>query len=210
MAALCIQRRPTKDGFQYLSGGEPVGLYHRRRFFAAGYRAVTFRDGREKYVLRGFDPRTWIFFGGLLLGVLLPGAPRGVFGAAILAGLLIFPLPPVVLENGRFVIRRGPRRCFAIGQDCYELCAHAGFRESLVKNGRQIALYRRQTAWGQYDPPWEVLYSGGADLDIITLFCVYADVTSAAAQNGGRVAPWRDWVPVDRHPERANWLPPED
>lgn len=78
MAALCIQRRPTKDGFQYLSGGEPVGLYHRRRFFAAGYRAVTFRDGREKYVLRGFDPRTWIFFGGLLLGVLLPGAPRGV------------------------------------------------------------------------------------------------------------------------------------
>lgn len=161
MAALCIQRRPTKDGFQYLSGGEPVGLYHRRRFFAAGYRAVTFRDGREKYVLRGFDPRTWIFFGGLLLGVLLPGAPRGVFGAAILAGLLIFPLPPVVLENGRFVIRRGPRRRFAIGQDCYELCAHTGFKESLVKNGRQIALYRRQTAWGQYDPPWEVLYSGG-------------------------------------------------
>lgn len=108
------------------------------------------------------------------------------------------------------MIRRGPRRRFAIGQDCYELCAHTGFKESLVKNGRQIALYRRQTAWGQYDPPWEVLYSGGADLDIITLFCVYADVTSAAAQNGGRVAPWRDWVPVDRHPERANWLPPED
>ena len=110
MAALCIQRRPTKDGFQYFSGGETVGVYYRRRFFAAGYRAATFRDGREKYVLRGFDPRTWILFGGMLLAVLLPGVPRGVFGAAILAGLLAFPRPPVIWETGRVVARQGPRR----------------------------------------------------------------------------------------------------
>lgn len=210
MAALCIQRRPTKDGFQYLSGGEPVGVYYRRRFFAAGYRAVTFQDGREKYVLRGFDPRTWLLFGGLLLAVFLPGVPRGVFGAAILAGLLVFPRPPVIWETGRVVARQRPRRRFSIGQDCYELCVHTGFKESLVKNGRQIALYQRQTARGRYDPPWEVLYSGGADPDIITLFCIYIDVTSAAAQNGGRFAPWKDWVPVDPHPERSGWTPEED
>lgn len=207
MAMLRIQKkRIENDRHYFLDSGEMVGrTYYRGRHFFR-YKAATFHEGRERYVLQIDDPRSLPAFSMVLLGSFLPKDIQNIMIVPIIATLLFFPSFSSIWADGRLVARERKRR-FQIGQDCYEFRHHSGYKSSLMKNGVQIALYTMKTAYGVPDPPYEILYDERTPLDIIILFCLYLDMCEDITLKGK--GPWKDWVPWDRHREQIKWRPPE-
>lgn len=100
-----------------------------------------------------------------------------------------------------------PVENFIIQDDHYHLLAHKGEKFSLMKNGQQIALYRKAPIEMLKAQPntYYAEYSNDTEIEIVELFCLLVDLFFFTHYNGKTTL--KVIVPYDPHPERALWHP---
>ena len=101
---------------------------------------------------------------------------------------------------------------FPIGEDIYEMSLHNPNKAALLKNGKQIALYRRDDEIWLEQTVYRVQHSADAVPEILLLFAVFADQVLFSL-SGSQVAVYRKeryYQLRDKHPERGNWKPEVD
>ena len=144
----------------------------------------------------------------ILLTILLPEWSHPYLITAVCAIWLFFPNSVTIWEDGKLLAKRDRKRRFLIGQNCYKLRHHSGYKSSLMKNGVQVALYTMKTAYETSHPHYEVLYDAQEPMDTIILFCVYLGAADSSSERRNSKT-WTTWVPFDRHRQQVYWHPPE-
>ncbi len=123
-------------------------------------------------------------------------------------------VPFHIYENGIYVGRSRKEfsssvYTFAIKNDVYELSLHRRDKVSLLKNGKQIALYQRLIkAYIEEKPAYSVQYTPNVEKEILLLFCIFIDKIHFCTYDDYQ---WKIVIPFgDKHPERGDWKPPEN
>lgn len=121
-------------------------------------------------------------------------------------------VPFYIYENGICIGRsraifNTPVYTFQMRDDVYELSLHKRDKASLLKNGKQIALYQRMTNSYAKKAAYSVLHILGVEKEILLLFSVFVDRICFFTGD----YQWKKVVPLDdKHPERGDWKPPEN
>lgn len=97
---------------------------------------------------------------------------------------------------------------FYVKDDVYELSLHKQDKVSLLKNGKQVALYQRIVSGGiEGKAAYSVLHILDVEKKILLLFSMFIDQIYFFTGN----YQWKKAIPLgDKHPERVNWEPTEN
>ena len=122
-------------------------------------------------------------------------------------------VPFYIYENGACIGRSRAKfnssvYTFQMKDDVYELSLHKQDKASLLKNGKQIALYQRMTnSYTEEKAAYSVLHIFGVEKEILLLFSVFVDRIYFFTGD----YQWKKVIPLgDTHPERGDWKPSEN
>lgn len=91
---------------------------------------------------------------------------------------------------------------FEFGADCYHLLTHSFAKQSLTRNGKQVAAYER---FNNGDYGCHYLKDTYVGPDILLMFAVLIETYTMLDQD------WTiGYIPNDPYKERASWLPPDE
>lgn len=138
-----------------------------------------------------------------------------IFGVLLLVAFLWHP-PYNIYENCNPVgeITKRPRACYRINykKAAYEIAEHAGNKVSVVKDGLQIALIRRESVAWNNENTYHVLCQNTCtedELFFLFMICVFCDRIFFSDFDGIVIGPVasKNIVIKDRYGERAAWEP---
>lgn len=130
--------------------------------------------------------------------------------------LQIFLCPKYTIFDGKEEIignfqknRFGAARIFTMYNNQYHLFTHKNNSFSLIKDGKQIALYKKGSLkWLECCPDtYDIYYSSDEPVEIIGLFCLIIDLMFFTDCGGRTIT--EVIVLHDPHPEYAAWRPEE-
>ena len=100
-------------------------------------------------------------------------------------------------------------RDFILYDDHYCVSIHKNEQFSLLKNGKQIALYSKEPVkiLNSRSSTYHVSYAGSERIEIIELFCLIIDLFLFTDYDGTTTL--KIIVPRDPHPEYTQWKPEE-
>lgn len=113
---------------------------------------------------------------------------------------------------GKLVKKRGACYQSDYKKDTYDIAAHSGDRVSVIKNGVQIALIRRDAVAWNNENVYRILYRetcSEEDRGFLFMTCVFCDRVFYSDFDGLVLGPVvsKNIVAGDRYKERAEWTP---